>query len=223
VINTEHLLNAVRKEKPDARVLVVGSSAEYGYAGEIPITEETPLRPSGVYGISKVAEDLLAVQYYTAHDLAVAIARPFNLIGPEQSDLYVCGKLTHQAVDIRNGKREVFEIVGSDAGRDYVDVRDVVEAYWRLLSHDNFEKKVAGRAFNIGSGKSYSVLEVIQEITRITGRLYKVHMPELPVRELVPVQIADIRRIEKETGWRPSIPLSSSLEEMIRCISHPST
>ena len=220
VINTENLLKAVREERPDARVLVVGSSAEYGYAGETPIAEDAPLRPSGVYGISKVAEDLLAVQYYTAYDLAITITRPFNLIGPGQSDLYICGKLTHQAVEIRENKRDAFELFGTDARRDYVDVRDVVDAYWRLISHKNFEKRIAGHVFNIGSGKSYSVAAVIREITMITGELYKVNLPASPVRDLVPVQIADIRRIIKETGWRPSIPLCRSLEAMIRCISY---
>jgi GDP-4-dehydro-6-deoxy-D-mannose reductase len=220
VINTEQLLNAVLKTRPDTRVLVIGSSAEYGYAGEKPINEDTPLRPIGAYGISKVAEDLLAIQYYTVYGLSVAVARPFNLIGPGQTDSFACGRLTLQASEIRDGKREAFDLAGGDSRRDFVDVRDVVDAYWRLISDKNFEKRVAGRAFNIGSGRSYSISEVIQAITMITGRSYKVHLPSFPTREMVPIQIADITLIEKEIGWRPSTPLSQSLEEMIGQISH---
>ena len=220
VINTEHLLRAVRKGRPDARVLVIGSSAEYGYAGDTPITEDMQLRPIGTYGISKVAADLLAFQYYTTHGLGVAVARPFNLIGPGQADSFICGKLSRQATEIRNGIREAFEIDGGNARRDFVDVRDAVDAYWRLLSHEHFEQRVAGRAFNVGSGKSYSVTDVIQEISVITGRSYKSRIPALPVRELVPVQIADTTLIQKETGWRNSTPFQRSLKEMIEDITH---
>lgn len=215
VVNTENLLDAVRKGSPDARVLVVGSSAEYGYAGDLPIKEDAPLHPIGAYGISKVAEDLLAIRYNIAHGLRVAVARPFNLIGPGQPDSFACGRLTYQAAEIRDGQREIFELSGGDARRDFVDVRDAVDAYWRLISHENFEKKVAGLAFNIGSGRSYSVSEVIKEISVIIGRSHPVNMPESPLRELVPVQIADNTLIEKETGWRPSIPINYSLKEMI--------
>jgi len=215
VINTEHLLKALQKERPDARVLVVGSSAEYGYAGEMPISEDEALRPTSAYGISKVAEDLLAIQYHAAHGLCIAVVRPFNLVGPGQPDSFVCGKLIRQAVEIKNGMRRAFELAGSEARRDFVDVRDVVDAYWRLISHKNFEKKVAGRAFNIGSGKSYSVSEVVQEIAFVTKISYEIHMSAIPVRDLVPVQIANTTLIEKETGWRPLTPLRRSLEDMI--------
>jgi GDP-4-dehydro-6-deoxy-D-mannose reductase len=219
VINTENLLEVVRKERPDSRILVVGSSAEYGYAGETPVTEDAPLRPVSTYGISKVAEDILALHYYTAYGLGVAVPRPFNLIGPGQSDSFVCGMLTRQAVEIRGGIRDAFELAGGEARRDFVDVRDVVDGYWKLICHKNFEKRVAGRAFNIGSGKSYSVSEVIQEISKITGISCKVYMRALAGRELVPLQMADTTLIEKETGWIPSTPLRRSLEEMISKIS----
>lgn len=218
VINTENLLEAVRNNVHDARILVVGSSAEYGSAGDSPISEDVPLHPIGSYGISKMAEDLLAHQYFAAHNLNVAVARPFNLIGPGQSDSFVCGRLTHQATEIRNGMRDAFELGGGDARRDFVDVRDVVDAYWKLISHENFKERVAGRAFNIGSGRSYSISDVIQEISMIIGKSYPVYMPLSPMRELVPVQIADNSLIERETGWSPSIPFCRSLKEMIEYI-----
>jgi len=215
VINTEYFLQAARKYVPDAHIIVVGSSAEYGYVGNSPIREDAPLHPVNPYGISKVAEDLLALQYYSAHDLSVAIVRPFNLIGPGQPESFVCGRLTRQAAEIQNGTRKAFDLGGGDARRDFIDIRDVVDAYWRLLSHENFEKKVAGCAFNIGSGKSYSISEVIQAISVIIGRSYPVHMPASSTRELVPVQIADNTLIKKEIGWKPLIPISLSLKEMI--------
>jgi len=90
VLGTQNLLDAVVQERPDCRVLVVGSSAEYGYAGSDPIAEDAPLRPVGAYGISKVAEDLLARSYASVHKLNVAVVRPFNLIRPPVNRRHLC-------------------------------------------------------------------------------------------------------------------------------------
>jgi GDP-4-dehydro-6-deoxy-D-mannose reductase len=214
VINTEHLLEAVLKERPDARVLVIGSSAAYGYSGKKPVTEDKPLRPVSAYGISKVAEDLLAISYHYVNALNIAVARPFNLIGPGQPDSFVCGNLIRQTAEIRAGVRKSIELSGGNTRRDFIDIRDAVDAYWRLVSHKNFEKKIAGRTFNVGSGRSYSISEVVQEIFEITGSPFPVNASA--VRDLVPVQIADITLIEKETGWKPSTLIRSSLEDMMR-------
>ncbi len=67
------------------------------------------MRPISPYGISKVAEELLALQYNIAHSLGITIVRPFNLIGPRQADSYICGKLIRQAGEIMDGKREAFD------------------------------------------------------------------------------------------------------------------
>jgi GDP-4-dehydro-6-deoxy-D-mannose reductase len=215
VISTESLLNVILKKRPDARIIVVGSSAEYGYAGTEPIAENAPLHPVGLYGISKVAEDLLSISYRDIYELGIAVARPFNLIGPGQPDSFVCGSLTRQAAEIQGGLRAAFELTGGNATRDFIDVRDEAVALWRLLSHDNFDNRIVGRAFNIGTGKGYSIFEVIQEIFSVMGKSYPISGPGVPARELVPIQIADTTSLKKETGWQASIPIRRSLEDMI--------
>lgn len=214
VVNTGHLLDAVRMHAPCARVLVVSSSAVYGYAGDTPIPEDTPFRPVGAYGTSKAAEELLAFQYHHVYNLNVAVARPFNLIGPGQPESFVCGRLTRQAIEIQAGKRQCFELTGGDARRDYIDVRDVVDAYWRLISHQLFTEHIAGGAFNIGSERSYSVSELIGMISGIMKTSYPISIQPLEA-ELVPVQIADTTRLRKETGWDPLIDICRSLGDMI--------
>lgn len=214
VVNTRHLLDAMRIHAPGALVLVVSSSAVYGYAGEKPIPEETTLHPVGAYGISKVAEELLAFQYYQVYDLAIAVARPFNLVGPRQLDSFVCGRIIRQALEINVGKRDRFELTGGDARRDYIDVRDVVDAYWRLISHHLFTEKIAGRVFNIGRERSYSVSDIINMISVMMKISSPTSLQNLG-EELVPNQVADTTILRKETDWRPLIDMYSSLKDMV--------
>jgi len=215
VIGTENLLESAREEKPDTRVLVIGSSAEYGFSGEGPIPETAPLRPVGNYGVSKAAEDLLAMRYAAAYNLPISVARPFNLVGPGQPPAFVCGRIVAQAVEIESGRRTGMELAGLDARRDFVDVRDAARAYWMLIAHEAFAERCAGKAFNVGSGRDTSVAEVLRCVEAIAGTRYEVALPPSLPAELVPTQRSDNTVIEKETGWEPEIPLRRSLEDMI--------
>ena len=215
VINTRNLLEAVLQNGLNPRILVIGSSAEYGYAGLEPIAETAPLRPVGAYGVSKVAQDLLSISYHYAHALNIAVARPFNIIGPVQADSFICGRLVRQTMEIQAGTREAIELNGGDTRRDFIDVRDVADAYWKLISHDNFHSQITGHAFNIGSGKSTSILEVIRELSAITGITVPIIMNQSKGKELVPEQISDITLMHSRTGWVPSISLNHSLKNMM--------
>ncbi len=215
VIGTQNLLDAVAQEKPDCRVLVTGSSAEYGYAGPQPIPEDAPLRPVGVYGISKVTEDLLARSYASTHDIAVAVTRPFNLIGPGQPDSFVCGRIVAQALEIEAGIRDTMHLGNIDAERDFIDVRDAVSGYRAMLFHDNFEEDFSGETVNIGSGIATSIREILTCVEEITERRYQVETPQDPVADLVPTQRSDNTQIMAATRWRPVIPVSRSLEDML--------
>ena len=177
VVGTEHLLDAIRDEAPCARTLVIGSSAEYGYAGEGPLPETAPFRPVSPYGISKAAEALLAHRYHAVHDLPVAVAVPFNLIGPGLPESFVSGRIVKQALEVAGGRRTELELAGLDSRRDFVDVRDAAAAYWQLLTADGFEKRIAGNRFNIGSGVDHSIEDVVNIVRRILGGSCPVSIP----------------------------------------------
>jgi GDP-4-dehydro-6-deoxy-D-mannose reductase len=215
VIATRNLLDAVWLLRSPVRVLVTGSSAEYGYAGTGPIPESAPLRPVGPYGISKVATDLLALSYSAVRHLPVAVVRPFNLIGPGQSDAYVCGKIARQVAEIEEGKREEISLADLSSRRDFIDVRDMAIACWSLASLPGFPDRCAGKAFNVGSGKDHSVADVLEMVRKVTGRRYPVLIPETEVPVPVPTQRSDNSLITATCGWKPSIPFLQSLKEML--------
>jgi len=154
VIGTKNILDAGFAANPDCRILVVSSSAVYGYPGEAPIPESTPLRPLSEYGISKMAQEALALMHHTLNGTHVSIARPFNLAGPGQPESFICGKLVRQVADIEQQKKTALDLLETSSSRDLIDVRDVVRGYWALISHPDFSGKCSGRAFNLGSGNA---------------------------------------------------------------------
>ena len=216
VIGTVNLLEAVRKNSGqiDPKVLIVGSSAEYGIVNEdeLPISEANPLRPINHYGVSKVAQDLLGFQYFRSYDLKVIRVRPFNLIGPGQSAGFVCGALAEQIVEVEKGAREPEILVGNlESERDFIDVRDVVRAYWQLMKAESY-----GEVYNIGSGRCYSIREVLEILLREADVKVEIKQDEKRMRQSdIPRQISDIGKIRNKTGWMPRIPLEESLRDML--------
>jgi len=216
VLGTINLLDGLKiiKEEIDPKTLVVGSSAEYGVAkkDEMPISETNPLRPITYYGISKVSEDLLGFQYYHSYDLKIIRARPFNLVGPGQSSDFVCGAFVKQIVEIeqKSVKPEIF--VGNlGAKRDFIDVRDVVKAYVRLMSLEKY-----GDVYNIGSGKCYSIKEVLNTLLNMVDVEVQIKQkPNVIKGHEVPIQVSDVSKIKRDVGWEPEISFEKSLEDML--------
>ncbi|MDO8872989.1 MAG: GDP-mannose 4,6-dehydratase, partial [Methanoregula sp.] len=200
---------------PDCRILVISSSAVYGYAGENAIAEDQPLKPLTEYGLSKATQDNLCQMYHKIRNCQVAIARPFNLIGPDQPASFVCGKIVQQVIEIEHGRRSSLDLMEIKSCRDFIDVRDVVSAYWALISHKKFREDCAGNAFNIGSGRATPVSTVIDLLQEITGKEYPLHLPVSSLSIAVPSQKSDNSRIHRITGWMPRISLKESLSDML--------
>jgi len=215
VTGTQNILDAALKVNHDCRILVISSSAVYGYAGENAIAEDQPLKPLTEYGLSKAAQDNLCQMYHKTWKCQVAIARPFNLIGPDQPASFVCGKIVQQVIEIEQGSRSSLDLLEIQSCRDFIDVRDVVRAYWALLSHPEFSRVYAGRAFNIGSGKASAISDVIRLIEKITGEQYQLRLPDVPASIPLPSQQSDNSRIHTATGWTHAIQLQDSLRDML--------
>ena len=209
-----NLLEGLRRHAPAARVLVVASSEVYGLIRpeDLPVDEDTPLRPNSPYGISKVAQDLMAQQYWFNFQLPTVRVRSFNHIGPGQSDSFAASAFARQIAEIEAGLQEPILKVGNlEAERDYTDVRDMVRAYWLLLQHGE-----PGAAYNVGSGSAHPagrLLEILLELSAV-----KISVEQDPNR-LRPSDVAralcDPGRLEDATGWRPAIDLNRSLADLL--------
>ena len=151
IIGTANLLEAIRRAACDAVIHIAGSSEEYGlvYRDELPVREANPLRPMSPYGVSKVAQDLLARQYHKSYGLRVIITRAFNHTGPRRGEVFVTSSFAKQIAEIEKRLQEPTIYVGNlEAQRDFSDVRDVVRSYWLAATECEY-----GEVYNICSGK----------------------------------------------------------------------
>ena len=209
-----NFLEALVRSQSTARLLVVGSSEEYGpvYPDEVPVKETNPFRPMSPYAVSKIAQDMLGLQYHLSHGVDVVRARPFNHIGPRQGLGFVAPDFAKQVAEIEAGLRSPTLKVGNlRAKRDFSDVRDVVRAYTMLM-----ESGEAGEVYNIGSGQARPVQEVLD--TLLSFAQARIQVEEDPARMRasdVPMIVADFSRLRDCTGWEPEIPFEQSLLDVL--------
>lgn len=215
LIGTRNLLNAASNLSPSPRILIIGSSAEYGYAGTALINEKTPVNPISEYGISKVASSFLALQYYLTKKLPITVVKPFNLIGPGQSEEFVTARIIGQICNNDNPLPPPITLRRIDSRRDFLDIRDAVHAFWLVISHPDFHTKCAGQVFNLGSGRAYSIEDIVTILGCINNYHYDIQIISEDFPDLIPCQVCDYQAINNITGWNPSITLKKSLYDMI--------
>jgi GDP-4-dehydro-6-deoxy-D-mannose reductase len=214
-VNAEGTLNILHtcSEIGVPRVVVVLSSEEYGRVEEadLPLTEDSPLRPVTPYGAAKAAADLLTVQAFLGDGLGAIRVRPFSHTGPGQSSRFVVPALAARIARAERDDVERIPVGSLDAVRDLTDVRDVVRAY-RLVAHHG----TPGDVYNVCSGTGVSVQEIADRLlARASRPIRLVTDPEL-VREVeVPRLVGSNARLRDATGWTPEIPLEQTLADVL--------
>jgi GDP-4-dehydro-6-deoxy-D-mannose reductase len=207
-------MQALQRWAPTCRTLVVTSNEVYGLLDpdDLPIDEETPFRPNNPYGVSKVAQDVMALQYWLSHRLPTVRVRSFNQIGPGQSDDFAASAFARQIAEIEAGQRPPVVTVGNlDAQRDFTDVRDVVRAYWSVIT-----KGEAGQVYNVGSGQARPARWLLDTLLALTSVQVEVKIDANRLRPSdVPVSVCDNRRLVQATGWQPQIDLRQSLQDLL--------
>jgi len=216
IIGQVNLLEAIRHRGPPfPQILVVGSSEEYGLVQEreLPVTEETPLRPLSPYAVSKVAQDFLGYQYCRNYGIPCVRARAFNHEGPRRGEVFVTSNFARQIAEIELGRHEPVLYVGNlKARRDYTDVRDIVRGYWMLLHQGE-----PGEVYNLCSGRAWAIQEILDFLlTQSTGCNIEVRQDPNRLRPSdVPVLYGSAEKIRRRTGWEPEIPFEKSLRDLI--------
>lgn len=209
-----NLLEAVRKTKINPKIMIISSAEVYGKveSKNLPIDENTPLVPTNPYAVSKITQDYMGLQYHISYGLNIIRVRPFNHIGPGQSDRFATAAFAKKIAEIEKGKREPILTVGSlDSKIDFTDVRDMVWAYIMLMQKGNF-----GDVYNIGSGASHKMSDVLNLLLSFTSAKIKIETdPKLLRPSNNPELVCDNAKIQRLTGWKPQMPLEKTLKDIL--------
>lgn len=217
-----NLIEEVRRNNIKCRILSVGSSEEYGNVKEedLPLVEHSNLVPVSPYAVARVSQEMLSKVFIKGFDMDIIMSRSFNHIGPGQKDIFVISSFAKQLIEFKEGKRKSIVTGDPFIVRDFVDVRDVVKAYYML-----FKKGKKGEVYNICSGAGVSLQTIMNKMADILD--ITIH-PEIDTELIRPDDnkkiIGSNEKIKRETGWKNDIPLEKSLVDVLKYyqdIGHP--
>jgi len=212
IMGTANLFEAVRLSGLDPWIQLCSTSEVYGqvFPNEVPITENQPIRASSPYAVSKVAQDLLGLTYFRSYKMKVIRTRMFAYINPRRADLFATS-FARQVARIETGLQKELVHGNLDSVRTMIDVRDAMEAYWLAL-----QKCAPGEAYNIGGTTTISVGDFLN----ILKKLAKAEIPSRVDPQLlrpsdVTLQIPDVSKFIKTTGWKPRYSFEESVQHLL--------
>jgi GDP-4-dehydro-6-deoxy-D-mannose reductase len=208
VLGSHHLLEGLARLGLASPVVIIGSATVYRSSLE-PIDESHPIGPSSPYGVSKVAQEMLALQAAAEH---VLLARPFNHAGPRQASAYVTSSFARQIAEIEAGwHRPILHVGNLDACRDITDVRDTVRAYRLLVERGQY-----GRPYNICSGRAYRIGDLLEMLVGLSRVPIEIAVDPDRLRPSdTPTILGDSSRLAAETGWTAEIPIERTLHDLL--------
>lgn len=213
VNGTINLLDSIREEKLDTKVLIIGSSDEYGpiKPENCPINEEYELNPISPYAISKVTQENIAKLYVKTYGMKIIMVRAFNHIGPMQSKNFVVSDFASRIVEIESGKERVIKVGNLEAYRDFTDVRDIVRGYNMLM-----EKAKIGEIYNIGSGNAIKIRDILDILISLSTKDIEVEIDKDKLRPSdVQIVECDNSKIKSHIGWEPELDIRETLKDTL--------
>lgn len=211
---TINLLEAIRTAQIDPHIHICSSSEVYGQVrpDEVPIKETNPLRPSSPYAVSKVAEDMIAYQYFVSYGLKTVRTRAFTHTGPRRGEVFVESTFAKQIAEIERGNaRPVIHVGNLNSVRTFLDVRDICVAYQLAV-----EKGVPGEVYNIGGERTMSVGEMLDYLLSLSSVKVRIEVDPARLRPSdVTLQIPDTNRFREQTGWKPTIPFEKTMRDLL--------
>jgi GDP-4-dehydro-6-deoxy-D-mannose reductase len=210
VLGTHHLCDALRREDLRVQFLMPSSAMIYRPSSDA-LAEDAPLVPPNPYGLSKLAQELLALRSIR-DGIDVRVARAFNHIGPRQDPFFAAPGFARRIADIERGRWAPEISVGNlDAQRDLTDVRDTVRAYRLILA-----RGVPGRPYNVCSGRAVTIRHLLDLL--IARARCPVTVKIDPARYRPndnPILLGDPSRLHDELGWTPEIPIERTVDDLL--------
>jgi GDP-4-dehydro-6-deoxy-D-mannose reductase len=206
---TLNLLEAVRCAAPGARVLLAGTSEEYGYEGHERLAEDSPCRPTTPYGVSKLAATTMGMVYARRHGLHVVATRAFNHTGWGRQAVNAESAFARRIVAAERGEAGHVPHGDLSAVRDFTAVTDVIAAYRLAIT-------LEPGIFNVCSGRPVSLREVMGILTGLSVLDYVPlkEDPSLGRRDRGRFPQASAARL-RAAGWEPAVPLESALADVL--------
>jgi GDP-4-dehydro-6-deoxy-D-mannose reductase len=208
VLGTVNVLEAVRQLGSHARVLLAGTSEEYGYSHAL-ITEDSPTRPTTPYGASKAGATAFGLAYSWQYGMHVVITRAFNHTGAAQSSTYALPAFARRIADVAAGREPVFTHGNLDAYRDFSDVRDVVRAYRLAI---DLEPGI----YNVARGRTWTMQAYVNRMIELAGVTVPTKLDEHLHRKAPGNNFtASTKKLHDATGWEPEIDLDTMLTGLL--------
>ena len=209
VRGTHYLLDALARTGVESRMLIPSSALVYAPAGRA-LREDDPLRPSSPYGLSKLAQEMLAP--HAGRRVTVLVARAFNHFGPRQDPFFAASGFARRIADIERGTWAPEISVGNlEARRDLTDVRDTVRAYRLIL-----ERAEPGEIFNVCSGVAIQIRELLDRLIAHARVAVRIRIDPARYRPNdTPLLLGDPSRIRKTLGWMPQIDLDRTVDDLL--------
>lgn len=209
-----NLFEAIRAANCSPVVQVALSSEEYGrvYQHELPISEKNALRPLSPYAVSKVTQDVLSYQYFESYGMKIVRTRAFNHEGPRRGEVFVTSNFAKQVAEIEAGlKPPVLHVGNLDAQRDWLDVRDVVRAYWMAVN-----MCTPGDDYVIASGVSRSIKQMLDFLLTLTEQKIDVQVDPTRLRPSdVVLLLGDASKFKEKTGWAPVYKFEQTMLDLL--------
>lgn len=210
-----NIITVVQELHLKCRVLSVGSSEEYGNVSEadMPLCEDSNLQPCSPYAVARVAQEMMSRVYADSYGVDIVMTRSFNHIGPWQDTRFVVPGFISRILEIKNAGKTHGTIATGDLTiiRDFVDVRDVVKAYYNLLLHGK-----SGELYNVCSGTGRRLSDIVDRIAKMLEvKIDTTVNPEFVRLNDNHIIVGSNEKIGRDIGWKPMIPIDTTLRDMI--------
>ena len=214
ILGTINIFEGVKTFKKDCKILNACSSAQYGFVDKknIPVKENHAMKPLHPYGVSKLAQENLAYQYFKNFGIQSVTIRIFNTTGPGKiGDVY--SDFTKRIIEMEKGinPEKIMNVGNIDSKRTITDVRDLIRAFDIAL-----DKATIGEVYNISGEKVYKISEIIDILKSLVNFEFELEIdPKLLRTTDEPIIYGDSSKFKNETGWEREIPIEKTLMDML--------